>query len=335
MPAGRQALMDIVYKNGIYLPDIKLWLDPHEAHPEEVAFVSHAHSDHAHWHGVTLASGPTLRLMRVRNATPKDVQAKGQPFLSRFKHNGAYLTLLPAGHIAGSAQLLIEYKNETLLYSGDFKMRPDPACEPIQVHEAETLIMESTFGQAQYLFPPASRTIEKIAAFCQRCHRDKKVPVLLAYSLGKAQALMLALKPWKWDFVLHPSTAAMAEVYKNLGYALPPFHTPGNTGLDGKVLLWPPNGRHHPWYAGIAKRCRTAFISGWAMDPGTKTKHAVDEAFPLSDHADFSELLAYVWQVHPKKIYTQHGFATEFASHLRLTGHDATALGMEEQLNLL
>ena len=327
--------MEIVYDNGVYLPEIKLWLDPHDAHPDEVGFVSHAHGDHAKWHGLTYASGPTVRFMRGRSTAPKGIEVKQQAFMQRFKHEGAYLTLLPAGHIAGSAQLLVEYKKETLLYSGDFKLRPDPACEPIQVHEAQQLIMETTFGQAQYMFPPASKTFEKIAGFCQKAHKDKKVPVLLAYSLGKAQELMMALKPWGWEFVLHPSMADMTEIYRGLGYALPPSHTPGNTGLDNKVIIWPPNGRNHQWYAGIASRCRTAFLSGWALDAGTKFKMSVDEVFPLSDHADFSELLAYVWQVHPKKIYTHHGFAAEFASHLRLTGHDAHALGQEEQLELL
>jgi DNA ligase-1 len=327
--------MEIVYDNGVYLPEIKLWLDPHEAKPGETGFVSHAHGDHAKWHGQTLCSSPTAKLMRARSTAPKDVQVKTQAYLNRFKHEGATLTLLPAGHIAGSAQLLVEYQDNTLLYSGDFKLRPDPSCEPIQVHEADQLIMETTFGQAQYLFPPASKTIEKIAGFCQKAHKDKKVPVLLAYSLGKAQELMLGLKPWGWEFVLHPSIADLSEAYKGLGYAMPPMHTPGNTSLDNKVILWPPNGRNHSWYAGIANRCRTAFCSGWALDPGTKLKMSVDEAFPLSDHADFSELLAYVWQVHPKEIWTHHGFAAEFASHLRLTGHNAHALGQEEQLELL
>lgn len=327
--------MEIVYDHGVYLPEINLWLDPHESKPDAVGFVSHAHGDHAHWHGTTIASSPTLRLMRSRESPPRDAQAKPQAFLQRFKHAGAALTLLPAGHVAGSSQLLVEYKKETLLYSGDFKLRPDPACEPIQVREADQLIMETTFGQAQYLFPPASKTIERIANFVQKAHKDKKVPVLLAYSLGKAQELMLSLKPWNWEFVLHPSIAAVCEAYKGLGYALPPSHTPGNTGLDNKVLLWPPQGRKHAWYSGVASRCRTAFCSGWAMDAGTRARMGVDEAFPLSDHADFSELLAYVWQVHPKKIHTHHGFAAEFASHLRLTGHDASALGAEEQLQLL
>ncbi len=327
--------MEIAFDRGVHLPEIGLWLDPEDPKPDGTAFVSHAHGDHARWHGTTLASGPTLRLMRSRETPPEGVQAKPQAFLQRFRHNGATLTLLPAGHVAGSAQLLVEHRKETLLYSGDFKMRPDPSCEPIQVHEADHLVMETTFGQAQYLFPPASKTVERIAAFIQKTHRERRIPALLAYSLGKAQELMLCLKPWNHEYVVHPSAAAVCEAYRGLGYALPPYHQPGDTGLDGKVLIWPPDARRHPWYSGIAARCRTAYISGWAMDPGARAKAATDEAFPLSDHADFSELLAYVWQVHPRKIHTLHGFAAEFASHLRLTGHDADPLGVEEQLPLL
>jgi len=112
-----------------------------------------------------------------------------------------------AGHIAGSAQLLVEYKKERLLYSGDFKLRPDVASESLVVEEADQLIMETTFGKAQYLFPPASKTIEKIADFCQKAIRDNKIPCLLGYSLGKAQELLCSLRPYGLEFVLHPSIA--------------------------------------------------------------------------------------------------------------------------------
>jgi len=260
---------------------------------------------------------------------------KTPAFLNRFKHEGALLTLLPAGHIAGSAQLLVEHKKERLIYSGDFKLRHDPASEVIVIEEADQLVMETTFGKPEYLFPPASKTTERIAQFCEKAWKERRHPVLLAYSLGKAQELMMSLKPWKYEFVLNPAIADMCETYKSLGYALPPSHTPGNTALEGKVLIWPPNARSQPWFQGVADRCRTAFISGWAVDAGSKFRMKVDECFPLSDHADFSELLAYVWQVHPKQIYTHHGFAADFASHLRLTGHDARALGEVEQLELI
>ena len=327
--------MEIVYDKGVYLPEIKLWLDPHGAKKDEAGFVSHAHGDHAGWHRTTFCSPPTARFMRLRQTPPTDIELKTPAFLKPFKFNGAQLTLLPAGHIAGSAQLLVEHKDERLIYSGDFKLRPDPACEAIVIEEAQQLVMETTFGRPEYLFPPASKTIERIYGFCEKTWKERRHPVLLAYSLGKAQELMMSLKPWGVEFVLPPSIAQMADAYKALGYALPPYHTPGNTALEGKILLWPPQGRSQPWYQGVADRCRTAYLSGWAMDPGAKFRLKADECFPLSDHADFSELLAYVWQVHPKQICTHHGFAADFASHLRLTGHDARALGEVEQLELI
>src|SRR5260221_6750587 len=197
--------MEITYsEDGIYLPEIKLWLDPHRAKPGEAGFVSHAHADHAKWHGLTIASGPTLRFMRGRHTDGKAEEIRNPAFMSRIKHEGAYLSLLPAGHIAGSAQLLVEYKKERLIYSGDFKLRPDPACEAPVVEEAEQLIMETTFGKPQYLFPPASKTIERLAEFCNKAIKQGQIPALLAYSLGKAQELLLALKPWGFEFVLHP-----------------------------------------------------------------------------------------------------------------------------------
>jgi Cft2 family RNA processing exonuclease len=328
--------MEINYnEDGIYLPEIKLWLDPHGAKADECGFVSHAHSDHAKWHGLTIASGPTVRFMRGRHTEGRPGETRSPAFLTRIRHEGAMLTLLPAGHIAGSAQLLVEYKKERLIYSGDFKLRPDAACESAVIEEADQLIMETTFGKPQYLFPPASKTIEKIADFCNKSIKQRMIPTLLVYSLGKAQELLLALKPWGFEFVVHPSIADMCEVYKNLGYQFGPLHVAGQQSPENRVLLWPPHARNHSMYLGWKDRLRTAFVSGWAMDPSTKFRYQVDEAFPISDHADFSELLAYVWQVHPKTIYTQHGFATDFASHLRLTGHDAKTLGEIEQLELI
>ncbi|MES2200837.1 MAG: MBL fold metallo-hydrolase [candidate division FCPU426 bacterium] len=322
-------------ENGIYLPEIKLWLDAHKPMPGEAGFVSHGHADHAKWHGLTLASGPTLRFMRARQTLGTPDETRACAFETRFRHEGAMLTLLPAGHIAGSAQLLVEYKKERLIYSGDFKLRPDPACEAPVIEEAGQLIMETTFGTPDYLFPPASQTQAKIADFCKKAIRTGQIPCLLAYSLGKAQELMMALKPWGFEFLVHPSIADMCEIYKSLGYPLPAYHAAGNQSPDGRVLIWPPQGRNHSMFLGWKDRVRTAFISGWAVDESAKFKYGVDEAFPISDHADFSELLAYVWQVNPSEIYTHHGFAAEFASNLRVSGRDAKALGQIEQLELI
>ena len=326
--------MQIIYDEGIYLPDIKLWLDPHGTKPGATGFVSHAHADHANWHGLTLCTGPTLRFMKKRSALPPG-QTKTPQVLKRVKHNGAYLTMLPAGHIAGSAQLLVEYGKERLMYSGDFKMRPGAASESLVVEEAETLITETTFGKPEYLFPPPSKTYERIARFAKGCLDQGQVPALLAYSLGKAQELLMALEPYDFSFLVHPAVADICDVYRDLGYVLPPTPRPGERKADGCVLIWPPHQRHHKFYEGLGARVRSALVSGWALDQSARYRFKVDEAFPISDHADFSELISYVWQVSPEKIYTHHGFSADFASHLRRQGKDASALGVEEQLDLI
>ncbi len=324
--------MIVEYREGIYLPEIRLWLDAHSDRPGEAGFVSHAHGDHARWHGQTLLTRETLRLMRARRP-----RSGGEPrtaaFLQPFEHQGARLTLYPAGHIAGSAQVLVESGGERLLYSGDFKLRPDPACESIVIPQADLLIMETTFGLPRYLFPPTSLTMERLAAFCQDAIRAGRVPVLLAYSLGKAQELMLSLKPWGFEFVVHPSAADITEAYRQMGYAFPPCHVTGRQGLEGRVLVWPPHLRQDSLLQGLSRR--VALVSGWALDSSARFRFGADECFPVSDHADFSELLAYVREVRPSRVFTQHGFSREFASFLRREGYDARALGQQEQLELI
>jgi len=325
--------MRLEYDHGVFLPDLGLWLDAHSSRPKHAGFVSHAHSDHAFWHASTLASAATLRLMRARQPRP-DAQVESHAFMEPFEFRGARLTLLPAGHIAGSSQILVEHQGERLLYSGDMRLRPGIGCEPAVTVKADILVMESTFGRPEYLFPPASQVLEDVAAFCKRCLEAGETPVLLAYSLGKAQEALLGLVPWGFEFVVHPAIADLNEVYKALGYHFPICHVAGKQGAQGRVVICPPQGRSNPLLSGLTRK-RTALLSGWAADKGAKYRFQADEAFPLSDHADFSELLAYVARVEPKKVYTDHGYAADLASHLRRQGLDAQALGVAEQMELI
>ena len=326
--------MQIQYDRGVYLPELKLWLDPSSRKLKETGFVSHAHSDHARWHGTTLLSRQTLRLMRQRDRGGEGAKIQTPAFLETLEFNGANLTLYPAGHMAGSAQLLVDYGGQRLLYSGDFKLRPDPCAEPIAVPRADLLVMETTFGRPEYLFPPISQTMEKVARFCGQALDDKMVPVLLVYSMGKAQEVIKSLQPWGFEFVLHPSAAGITEIYRAMGYTFGPCHVMENQSPEGRVVIWPPLGRQNQAWLALRNK-RVAFLSGWAMDRSARFRFGADEIFPVSDHADYSELLAYVQQVKPKKIYTLHGFAADFAASLRRLGHDARALGEEEQLELL
>src|SRR5437660_2709213 len=182
-------MIHVRYERGLYLPAQDLWLDPWDA--KHFAFVSHAHSDHIAAHDEIIVSERTARLMQARlpGTRTEHVLLFGQ---KRTVHD-VDITLLPAGHIFGSAQFFLSTENETLLYTGDFKLRPGKSAEPAEWRQADTLIMETTFGLPRYQFPPTEQVIAQIIAFCRDAIKDDAVPMLLGYSLGKAQEVLCAL----------------------------------------------------------------------------------------------------------------------------------------------
>jgi DNA ligase-1 len=182
-------VIEVRYERGVYLPEQNLWLDPWDAKP--LAFVSHAHSDHIAPHREIIVSERTARLMQAR--LPGKRIEHVLPFGETRRIDGIDVTLLAAGHIFGSAQIFVSAKQETLLYTGDFKLRPGKSAEPTQWRQADTLIMETTFGRPRYQFPPTEEIIEQIIGFCRETLDDNAVPVLLGYSLGKAQEILCSL----------------------------------------------------------------------------------------------------------------------------------------------
>jgi DNA ligase-1 len=174
-------MIDIRYERGVYLPRQDLWLDPRDA--KRFAFVSHAHSDHIAPHDEILVSERTARLMQTR--LPGTRIEHMLPFGERRRVHDLDLILLPAGHIFGSAQLCLFTGDDTLLYTGDFKLRPGKSAEHVQWRQADTLIMETTFGLPCYRFPPTEQIINQVVTFCRETIDDEEVPVLLGYSLGK------------------------------------------------------------------------------------------------------------------------------------------------------
>ena len=320
-------MIPIRYHRGLELPAHGLWLDPHRAQP--FAFVSHAHSDHIARHAEIVTSPGTARLMRARLGGTR------REHVLEFGETRAFrecaITLLPAGHICGSAQSFIETDAGTLLYTGDFKLRPGLSAEPAQWRHADTLIMETTFGLPRYRMPPTAEVLAQIIAFCHAALADRAVPVLLAYSLGKAQEAVCALLAAGLTPMLHDAVFKMTEIHRELRPGFPTGYVRFSAAdAAGKVLICPPNAKpaaHFP-------QCRTAVLTGWALDPGAKFRYQCDAAFPLTDHADYPDLLRYVQLVQPRRVLTLHGFAAAFAADLRERGVEAWALSENDQLEL-
>src|SRR5438270_9101027 len=322
-------MIEVRYDHGVYLPADDLWLDPWEA--KRFAFVSHAHSDHIAPHEKIVLSERTARLLQAR--MPGTRTEYVLPFGEQRRVHDVDLTLLPAGHIFGSAQLFLATENETLLYTGDFKLRPGKSAEAAEWRQADTLIMETTFGLPRYQFPPTEQVIAQIVAFCRDAIEDGAVPVLLGYSLGKAQEILCSLDGAGLTPMLHGSVYQMTRIYEQFGQSFCKYVRYNKNDVAGKVLICPPSASHSPMIE-IIPRKRVAMISGWAVDPNAIYRYQVDAAFPLSDHADYNDLVRYVDLVRPKRVLTLHGFAAEFARDLRERGMEAWALSEENQLEL-
>jgi DNA ligase-1 len=322
-------VIEVRYDRGIYLPEEEIWLDPRDRKP--FAFVSHAHSDHIAPHDEIIVSEGTARLMQAR--LPGKRNEHIVPFGQRQTIRGLDLMLLPAGHIFGSAQLFLETKSGSLLYTGDFKLRPGRSAEPAEWRKAETLIMETTYGRPRYRLPPTEEVIGQIVAFCRDALEAGAVPVLLGYSLGKAQEILCSLTGAGLRPMLHGSVYQMTRIYEQFGQSFCEYERYRADDVAGRVLICPPSANRSRMLERIRDK-RVAMISGWAIDPNAVYRYQVDAAFPLSDHADYSDLLRYVELVEPRRVLTLHGFAAEFARDLRERGVEAWALSEENQMEL-
>ena len=323
------SVIDVRYEGGVFLPEQNLWLDPWNAKP--FAFVSHAHSDHIAAHEEIIVSERTARLMQARLPGKRNehVVAFGEMTTVR----GLDLMLLPAGHIFGSAQFFMQTGTDSLLYTGDFKLRQGKSAEPAEWRQADTLIMETTYGLPRYRLPPTEHVVQQIVTFCREALEEDAVPVLLGYSLGKAQEILCALGGAGLTPMLHGSVYQMTRIYEEFGQSFCEYERYKANEVTGKVLICPPSANRSRMLEKIPRK-RVAMVSGWAVEPNAIYRYQVDAAFPLSDHADYNDLLRYVELVQPKRVLTLHGFAAEFARDLRDRGYDAWALSAENQMEL-
>jgi hypothetical protein len=319
---------DVRHDKGVWLPQIGWWLDAQSGVAR--SFVTHAHSDHLGRHQEVVCTSPTSLFIRERLGRRKQehVLAFGQ---SEQLTLDCTATLHPAGHILGSAQVLLRHQEHgSLLYTGDFKLRPGLAAEVCATPQADLLIMETTFGLPKYVFPPAEEVAAGIVQFCRECLATGVTPVLLAYSLGKTQELLQILGRAGLPAMLHPQAARLTALYEQAGMEFAPYAEFDAVRYGGHVVISPPHDR----LIQLVHPRRTAIATGWALDSSARYQYGCDAAFPLSDHAGYDDLLTFVDRVRPKRVLTLHGFAREFARTLRQRGVEAWAVGRENQMDL-
>lgn len=318
---------------GIYLPELDLWLDPRGR--QKRAFISHAHADHHSRPEQAICSPETAHLLHRRFGLKKDtltIIAAGETM----KLDGFELSLFPAGHVIGSSMLHLRRlsDNQTLLFTGDFKTIATRTCPAAPAVKADTLIIETTYGRPEYVFPSRQSVERSIISFIHAAFDSEEVPILCAYSLGKAQELSALLAEHGIPFQAHPSVIEMNDACRELGTKLPEAGKIQSPIPANHAILCPPSAIRSTAIRRL-KHKQTAMISGWGIHPNARYRYQVDEVFPLSDHADYHELLEFVAAVDPSKIYTVHGSTREFAADLRASGRQAWSLFTDDQLELI
>ncbi|MDQ6691397.1 MAG: hypothetical protein M3Z13_01385, partial [Candidatus Dormibacteraeota bacterium] len=314
----------VTWDRGVALPEHAIWFDPEVS--RQLAVVSHAHTDHSRRHQEAVLTAETLALTTT-NRRPRS--ARVLRFGEMMKLGDASLTLHPAGHMLGAAQVLFDAGGIRLLYTGDLKLRGP--C-PVEMPRADVLVIESTYGRPHFQFPDPAEVVMAIAAWCRRTLADGVTPVLLCHAVGKAQEVMLALSDFGLRFALEHRCLPGAAAYRAAGHQLPDHVEliPGQDYSD-RVVIVPPAGKI---VIRQLHRYRCALVSGWAQDAHFRRLFGADIAFALSDHCDFAELMDAVEMVQPDQVYTVHGFSEDLARHLRRRGVRAAPLRGIEQLAL-
>jgi len=230
----------------------------------------------------------------------------------------------PAGHVFGSAMLAVTGSEGTVLYTGDFKLRPSATAEPAAPPRADVLIMESTYGDPRYRLPPREESIAQLIAIITRVLAAGRTPVVHAYVLGKAQEVTRILTLAGLRVVQHPLVHAISLIYEHCGCELGPLERCDSNPPADAVVVAPPRRQKAAALTGL-RRPVSIGVTGWAIDPSCRWRLGVDYAVPLSDHADFDELVECIERVEPAVVYCTHG-PVEFVTLLRKRGHNAHAL---------
>jgi Cft2 family RNA processing exonuclease len=296
---------------GLYAPAFRAFLDPPAA--AERAILSHAHADHAApGHGEVLATPETIALYRRRNPDWTG-KATAIRYDDPFTGSDATFTLLSSGHILGGAQVFFENGERSLLYTGDFKRSRGRTAPQAEVRKADVLLTESTFGLPVFRFPPRGALEERLVWACREAIDRGGTPVVLAYALGKSQEAAAILTEAGIPTVLHGAAWKLLPEYEAAGHRFP-ISRAYETGppKTGEALIAPPNCVRTPVVQKLKSRS-IIYASGWAVRAASRADFDADVLLPLSDHADFEELLEHVAAVSPGRVVTMHGYASDFA----------------------
>jgi putative mRNA 3-end processing factor len=310
-------------QNGLYCAAGDFYIDPWL--PVERAVITHAHADHAcpgsRRYLTTCASEKPLRA-RLGVDTDIQVTAYGEAVTI----NGVSVSLHPAGHILGSAQVRLEHGGEVWVVSGDYKLEPDSTCTPFEPVRCHTFVTESTFGLPIYRWPSQSEVIAEIHSWWRSNQAAGKASLLFGYPLGKAQRLLSGLDPGIGLIFTHGAVEKFNAIYREAGVPLPATvhaaSAPRGTDWSQALILAPPLAHGTAWARKFSP-ASTGLASGWMQIRGTRRRRSVDRGFIFSDHGDWPALLKAISDSGAARVWVTHGYTAVLARWLCEQGREA------------
>ena len=314
--------------HGIHVLPADCWIDPSQ--PVAKALVTHGHADHARGgHGRTVATPETLAIMELRYQTREGALPAHYGETLRLPGD-VTATFVPAGHVLGSAQIVLEHAGERVVVTGDYKRMPDPTCPPFEPVACDVFVTEATFGLPVFCHPPIEQEIAKLLAARER-HPDRCV-LVGAYALGKAQRVIAELRrAGHHDVIwLHGAMERMYRLYEELGVALGDLRLVTDATKDelrGAIVICPPSALNDRWSRRLPDPI-TAMASGWMRVRQRARQRNVELPLVISDHADWGELTRTIEEVDPAESWITHGREEALLRWCQLHQRRARALAL-------
>jgi putative mRNA 3-end processing factor len=312
---------------GLYCPPGDFYIDP--VGPADRAVITHGHADHARaGHGAVLATPETLAIMAARYGEDFTARRQSSAYGETVEHNGVSITLVPAGHVLGSAQAVMRWNGMTIVVSGDYKRRADPTCALFEPVPCDVFVTEATFGLPPFIHPPAqdeiARLLKSVQQFPERAH------LVGAYALGKAQRIICLLRAAGFDrpIFVHGAMERLNALYQAFGVDLGPL-APATGGVkadfSGQIIVCPPSALADRWSRRFPDPV-SAFASGWMRVRARARQRGVELPLVISDHAGWNELTDTLTELSPGETWITHGREEALLRWCELQGLPARAL---------
>jgi len=313
---------------GIYCSQGDFYIDPWR--PVDKALITHGHADHARFGSkkylCTDIAAPVIR-HRLGNVAIETI-----PYEKELSLNGVNVSFYPAGHVPGSAQILIEIKGERWVVSGDYKVVDDGLSTPFKPIKCHSFISECTFGLPAFNWLPQEQVFKEINSWWHQCISDGLTPILAAYGLGKAQRLIAGLDTNIGPILTHGAIEKTNQIMRDQKIAIPEtFLVTSKLDLanfKNAIVLAPPSALSTSWVKKFGK-ISTGYASGWMAIRGIKRRRAADKGFVISDHADWNGLNLAIKETEAEKIFVTHGYTDSFAKLLQFKGLNASVVKTE------